>query len=94
MILQAVVLGDVIAAPGLERGTELGIVPQFCETLFQGLARRQLLEIPEGHLILRLDPLGHAVGFTHIFFQPSIGIGHLDPVIHIHMIDRFSGWIR
>ena len=84
LILQPVVLRKKVTPALFERHPVALVIPQFLQARPQLRALRQLLEIPERHAILRLDPrfgLGRIV-----ILQPAIRIGDRHAVININLI--------
>jgi hypothetical protein len=73
-----------IVISGFVEATELLVIPQRGELRFDGIAPRQLRQVPEGQLVLLLHKLfgGRRVGVL----QPAIRIGDLDAVVIVHLI--------
>ena len=94
LILQAIVLGVEIAAAGLEGGGIAFVVPQLGEAFVDGLSLGDGLQIGEGELVLSGDPLGDGRRLANVLLQPAIGIGDLDAVVVVGMVDAFRFGIR
>src|SRR5262249_30873945 len=78
-VLQALVVVVEVALAAAEGHAEALVVPELGELVLEGGARRQLLEVAEGDLILGLDP-GAGLGRVEVL-HPAVRIGDLGAVV-------------
>jgi hypothetical protein len=84
LILQAVVAGEEVAAPSLNRDTITLVIPQLRQPSLQRFPLRQLFEQSEGHLVLCGDPGPRLLAVR--ILQPAIRIWNFGSVVDIDVI--------
>ena len=77
LVLEASVPAEEHVRPLARRRPDLLVIVQRLDPLGERLAEGDLVEIPEGHLVLRLDPGGGLRG--GVILEPVYGSGTLTP---------------
>ncbi len=84
LVLQAVVLGEEVAA-ALALGDAVAlVVPELGQAAAQRLAGRDRLQVPEGDAVLLFDPGAGVVGVGVL--QPAVGVGDLEAVVLVDVV--------
>ena len=91
LVLQAVVLREEVVLALARRRRVLRVVVERVQPLGQLRAVRNLVEIRERHLVLRLDPRRGLRG--RVVLQPSIRVGDRRAVIGVDVIDGLGGGV-
>ena len=86
LVLQAVVLEVVVAAPFLHRRGVLGEVPEVGQAAEDGLPLGNRLEVGVGDLVFGGHPIGDLRRTANVGLEPAIGIGHFAAVIVVDLI--------
>ena len=85
LVLQAVVAGEEVAPPVLRRHAVALVVPELGQPLADRLPLGQAGEKRRGHRVLRRHPVARLLRIEVL--QPAVGIGNLDAMVVVHLLD-------
>ena len=91
LILQATIVLVEVSAALLFRDAVTLVVPELHQTLVDGMAVWDLIEIVKRQFVLGFDP-GTGIGGIGVF-EATIGIGHLGSVVVVDLVDGFGMWV-